>query len=195
MKNLLKNIKKVLFVLLFFNFGSAQTTIVDVDGGFTPQDLPAGTYLKDINNTFTKFIGTWKWEMGNKILIFKIEKVTQYLYTEYGVYADFIVGYYSYTENGGISYLINTIPQNGRGINPNLTTLYTSGVENQQSCSFVYRDALIQKTNCTAKFKFLPNSTTQVKLQLLNSGLTYLLPDLLPNPDFSIPNNIILTKQ
>ena len=86
--------KKIIltFALLIYSMSNiiAQTSIIQVGSGVTVMDAPSGTYIKDINNTFAPFIGTWKYENGNEILIVKFEKVTQYYYPEYGNYKDFI---------------------------------------------------------------------------------------------------------
>jgi hypothetical protein len=187
--------KSLLFIFIINLTSTINAQIVDRDGGYVPYDVPAGTYIKDINNTFTKFLGTWKWQEGNKILTFKIEKVTQYYHTEYDVFEDFIIGNYSYTENGGSTYLVNTITQNIGVHNPELVPLFTSGTLNQNEINFTFHDIIFNKKSCDAVFKFLPNSINQMKLTLSNHFKGYILPDLPPNPEFSIPNNVVLTKQ
>ena len=194
----MKNIFKSLLFILIINIPNtinAQNNIVDVDGPYMTYDVPAGTYIKDINNTFNKFLGTWKWQEGNKILIFKIEKVTQYYHSEFDVYEDFIIGNYSYTENGGSTYLVNTITQNIGVTNKTLVPLYTSGTNNQNEIEFTFHDIIYNKKSCNAGFKFLPGSLNQMELKLSNHFKGYFLPDLPPTPYFSIPNNVILTKQ
>lgn len=190
----MKNIIKIMILLLFTSTTNAQTNIVDVYDGVA-QDAPAGTYFKDINNTFTKFLGTWKWQDGNKILTFKIEKVTQYFHQQYGVYEDFIIGNYSYTEDSGTTYIVNTITQNIGINNPDLVPLYSGGTLTQLEIKFAFTDVGYNKSSCNALFKFLPNSNTQVELKLSNRGGGYISPDTPPNPNFSIPNNVVLTKQ
>lgn len=193
----MKNTFKALLFIFIINLTStinAQNSIIDVYDGIV-QDVPSGTYLKDINNTFDKFLGTWKWQEGNKILTFKIQKVTQYYYSEYNVFEDFIIGNYSYTENGGSTYLVNTIIQNAGINNKTLVPLYTCGTLNQNEINFTFHDIIFNKKSCDAVFKFLPNSINQMKLTLSNHFKGYILPDLPPNPEFSIPNNVVLTKQ
>jgi hypothetical protein len=190
--------KKILLTLtfvLFVQITLAQTNIVDRDGGFVNFDVPAGTYIKDINNTFTKFLGTWKWQEGNQILIFKLEKVTKYHYTEFDTYDDFIKGNYSYSTDGGLTYVINTINQNIGNNNPETNSMYTSGVDSQEFCKFVFRDVLIGKSGCYAEFTFLANSNNQMKFKLYDIGRGYILPEVPPNPNFSIPISAILNKQ
>lgn len=186
------------FALLIYSISNitAQTTIVEVGSGVTVMDAPSGTYIKDINNTFTPFLGTWKYENGNEILIVKLEKVTQYYYPEYGNYKDFIKGNYSYTQDGGVTYITNTIDTNLLINNPNINSFYTPGpsTSNPTVLDMSYKDDLYQKS-CDALFTFLSGSTTQMTMKLKNRSRGYILPETPPNPNFSIPNNVVLTKQ
>lgn len=70
------------------------------------------TYLKDVNNLYAPFIGTWKWIDGNRELVLKLIKQTKYHYNQgnSNYYEDRIVGYYIYKENG--ITLINTSNDN-----------------------------------------------------------------------------------
>ncbi len=74
----MKKINFLILVFLVFNtITFCQNNIIDVNSG-NHLSAPAGSYLKDINNTFDKIVGTWKWQEGNRIIIFKIEKVSMY---------------------------------------------------------------------------------------------------------------------
>jgi hypothetical protein len=188
----MKNIFKIL-LLLFVNSIFAQNNIINVYDGM-PQDSPSGTYLIDINNTFSKILGTWQWGEGNKVLTFKIEKVTKYLDVKYGVYQDFIKGNYSYTIDNGNTYVVNTISQNLGIDNSEINALYSPGTINQLSFKFTFRDVVYNKSQCNAVFKFLPNSSTQVELKLTNDSRGYIYPEVAPRYDFSIPDKVILTK-
>ena len=194
MKNIFKSLLFI-FIINLTNTINAQTNVVPRGGGYVYQDLPAGTYIKDINNTFTNFLGTWKWQDGNKILIFKIEKVSEYYHPEFDVYEDFMIGNYSYTEDNGATYLVNTILQNIGIQNPELVPLYTSGPINDYEIKFAFTDVLLNKIYCNANFKFLPNSFTQLSLKLLNQTRGYMYPEPTPPVGFSIPNNVVLIKQ
>lgn len=193
----MKNTFKSLLFIFIINLTStinAQNNIINLETA-NHFNAPEGSYIKDVNNTFNKFLGTWKWQEGNKILIFKIEKVTMYHNLEYNYYEDFMIGNYSYTEDGGTTYLVNSILQNVGIQNPELVPLYSSGPINQNEDKFTFKDIIYNKKSCDAVFKFLPNSINQMKLTLSNHFKGYILPDLPPNPEFSIPNNVILTKQ
>ena len=163
--------KKIIltFALLIYSMSNiiAQTSIIQVGSGVTVMDAPSGTYIKDINNTFAPFIGTWKYENGNEILIVKFEKVTQYYYPEYGNYKDFIKGNYSYTQDGGVTYITNTIETNAFVNDPNINSFYSTSPRSAELLSSTFTDELYQKS-CDALFTFLPGSTTQMKMKLRN---------------------------
>ncbi len=184
----------IIFYIVSAYINSANAQIVDVNSGATVMDAPSGTYIKDVFDTFTPFLGTWIYQNGNEILTIKLEKVTQHYYPEYGNYQDFIKGNYSYTTNGGTSYSTNTININSNNNDRDVNSLYTSGPENSQIINMTFRDEIYQKT-CYVTFTFLPNSTNQMEMKLINKGGGYILPETPPNPDFSIPNNVVLTKQ
>ena len=193
----MKNIfKSFMFILIIdkTNTMNAQNNIINIESA-NHFNTPVGSYIKDVNNTFNKFLGTWKWQEGNEILIIKIEKVTMYHNLEYNYYEDFMIGNYSYTQDGGATYLVNTILQNVGIQNPELVPLYSSGPVNQNEDTFTFKDIIYNKNSCNAIFKFLPNSTNQMELILTNHFKGYISPDTPPNPNFSIPNNVILTKQ
>ena len=189
--------KKIIltFVLIFISFANnAQTTIIDVNSENTRMDAPAGTYLKDINNTFGPFLGTWKYQNGNEILIVKLEKVEMYLDSEFGTYYDFIKGNYSYSIDNGNTFVVNTIQQNLGNNNPDINSMYSGGSNYTTKDVFTFRDVIYQK-NAWANFTFQNNNFTQIHLKLENKGGGYILPATPPNPAFCIPNNVVLIKQ
>ena len=181
----------------------AQTRIVNVNSGESFVDAPSGTYIKDINNTFTPYLGTWKYQNGNEILIIKFEKVTKHYYPEYNNYKDFIKGNYSYTNSGGTSYITNTIVSNFNNNDPNANSFYSGGPSADGfyrtspsveilDCSF--KDQLHQKS-ADALFSFVAGTTTQLQIKLIGHSRGYIFPEVVPPSGFSIPHNVILTKQ
>jgi hypothetical protein len=192
----MKKILLTLISILFVQITLAQTNIVNGnDGGYIYFDMPPGTYIKDIDNTFTKFLGTWKWQESNQILIFKLEKVTKYHYTQFDTYDDFIKGNYSYSTDNGLTYVVNTINQNIGNDNPETNAMYTGGTNSQEFIKLSYIDALIAKTGCFAEFTFINNSSNQMKFRLFNPHKGYISPEVPPSPNFSIPSSGVLTKQ
>lgn len=189
----MKTIYLTLLVLFISNSTSAQTTIVHIDSD-TYYTAPSGTYLKDINNTFDPFLGIWRYQNGNEILIIKLEKVEMYYYSEYGTYEDFIKGNYSYSTDGGATFIVNTIQENLGNNNPDINPLYSCGSAILSEDEMTFYDVIYQK-NAWAKFTFQNNNFNQLHLKLKNKGGGYILPATPPNPAFCIPNNVVLIKQ
>lgn len=187
--------KKIIltFVLVIISFtNNAQTQIVDIET-YTDYPAPAGTYLKDISHTFDPFLGTWKYQNGNEILIIKLEKVEMYLDTQNGIYEDFIKGNYSYSTDNGITFVVNTIQQNFGNNNPDINPIYSCGLETPIKDRMPFYDIIYQK-NAYATFTFQNNNFNQLHLKLENKGGGY-MPGTAPNPAFCIPNNVVLIKQ
>ena len=181
------------FVLVFVSFtNNAQTNIVDIDT-YTDYPAPIGTYLKDISYTFDPFLGTWKYQNGSEILIIKLEKVEMFLDTQYGTYEDYIRGNYSYSLDGGNTYVVNTIQQNLGNNIPSQNSLQSCAPDNPNLNIFRYTDIIYQK-NAWAYFTFQNNNFNQIHLKLQNKGGGY-MPGTAPNPAFCIPNNVVLIKQ
>lgn len=189
----MKKLIKTTIIILFFNTAIAQN-IINVNSTNTSMDVPAGTYLKDIDHTFDPFLGTWKYQNGNEILIIKLEKVEQHLDAEYGTYEDFIKGNYSYSTDGGATYVVNTILQNIGNNDPLINPLFSSGPITPSKINFLYIDVIYQK-DAWATFTFQNNNYQQLHLKLDNISRGYVYPETPPSPAFSIPNNVVLTKQ
>ncbi|MGV7106695.1 DUF6705 family protein [Flavobacterium sp. U410] len=191
----MKNIILTFCFVMCFNTTFCQTNIVDVSNGYTVMDAPRGTYIKDIFDTFTPFLGTWKYQNGNEILIIKLEKVTKYFDAEYGSYEDYIKGNYSYSTDGGATYVTNTIVANATETNPNINSFYTSSPMTPQMLYMSFKDNLYQKSG-DATFTLL-NSFPSPQLTMELEGRTrgYLPGETIPPPGFSIPNHVTLTKQ
>lgn len=186
--------KKITLQLLLFLFAvSTKAQIVDSNSGVTTMDAPTGTYIADLNDTFTPFLGTWRYQNGSVILTVLLEKVTHYYNSQYGNYRDFIKGNYSYTTDNGLHYITNTIYTNLLVDQPNINSFYSSGPTNPQEMLMAFRDEFYNKS-CFAEFKFLSANTTQITMKLINKGGGYVASEIPPNPDFSIPNNVVLTK-
>lgn len=179
-------------ILLFINNCFGQN-IVELSQD-TYYKAPSGTYLKDINHTFDPYIGTWKYQNGNQILIIKLEKVEMYYYSEYGTYEDFIKGNYSYSTDGGITYVVNTIQQNLGNNEPNINSMYSCGPDEPNLNIFTFKDVIYNK-RAWANFTFQSGNFNQIHLKLQNKGGGYIYPATPPNPAFCIPNNVILIKQ
>ncbi|SDM33961.1 DUF6705 family protein [Chryseobacterium taihuense] len=103
----------VIVVLLTINCKS-QTNIIDIVSRCNSyyNETNGSTYLKDLSNTISPYVGTWKWTSGNREMILTLFKQTKYHYTERtnNYYEDRLVGYYIYKENGLI--IANTSGEN-----------------------------------------------------------------------------------
>ena len=107
----------------------AQTNVINITEWCNNQtsETNGSLYLKDINNLYAPYLGTWKWTEGNREFTLTLLKQTKYHYNQ-GIdnyYEDRIVGYYTYKENG--VELINTS-------NDNLTDSYNIKVDYRFNC-------------------------------------------------------------
>lgn len=104
------------FLVLVFTCGcKAQSSIINITercNNTTLSETDGQLYLKDINNLYGNYIGTWKWQEGSREFILTLIKQTMFHYNRGNdnYYEDRIVGYYIYKENG--VELINTSDDN-----------------------------------------------------------------------------------
>jgi hypothetical protein len=189
----MKNIYLTLILLFISISNTAQTPILDINDD-TYYIATQGTYFKDVNHTFDPFLGTWKYQIGGNILIIKIEKVEMYYSSDFGVYEDFIKGNYSYSSDGGNTFVVNTIQQNIGNNNPDINPLYSCGPETPIKDRMAFYDVIYQK-DAYAIFTFENNIFNQMHLKLENKSGGVIYPATPPNPAFCIPNNVVLTKQ
>ena len=184
---------------------TATSQIFDIYDPVILQDVPAGAYIKDVNNKLDKFSGTWIWTSGSDQVTIKLQKVENQYFSEYDAYADYMIGNYKYTKNNGSLVVVNTILTPSKfnfagNLLPQFHPMYAPSPENETTIDFSFKDIILNKEGCTAIFEFLPGSTTQMKLTQKNRGthgIEVTDGDPMPvfNPDFTIPNEIVLTKQ
>ncbi|WP_028870677.1 DUF6705 family protein [Psychroserpens burtonensis] len=75
--------KSILIIIIALISINANSQVIELCNYETdPDEAPSGTYFKDVNNTFTPFLGTWQYTNGNEVITFKIEKITHYYVTE-----------------------------------------------------------------------------------------------------------------
>lgn len=92
---------KYLYNILLFTIVlscKAQSNIVPI-GSSNYIENNSNYYLKDVNNEFDKFEGTWIYNQGNKEIVFKLKKEIQYQTSGDGYYQDLLVGEYKYKFN------------------------------------------------------------------------------------------------
>lgn len=76
-------------------------------------EIQAGDYLKDTNNDFNPYIGTWEWQNGTNSLTIELQKLEMFYddsIDNLPLYGDFLVGEYKYIVNGVELY--NSLPVN-----------------------------------------------------------------------------------
>ena len=110
----MKNIIKTIVLFLTISSCKAQSNVINITDWCNNQtsETNGSLYLKDINNLYTPYIGTWKWIQGNREFTLTLIKQPKYHYNQgiLNYYEDRIVGYYVYKENG--IELINTSNDN-----------------------------------------------------------------------------------
>jgi len=98
--------KLILLIILLLTVNcKSQTNIIDAADVCNYNSInlnDGGLYLKDISNIIMPYLGVWKWTSGNKEMTLTLIKQTKYHYTSGtdNYYADRLVGYYTYKENG-----------------------------------------------------------------------------------------------
>ena len=70
-------------------------------------EIPSGAYLMDTEYELNKYIGTWKYQNGNEVLIITLDKYLQHSFR--GYFKDILIGEYKYVDNNGVT-IINTLP-------------------------------------------------------------------------------------
>ena len=189
----------ILLVLIsvFFTIScKAQTNVINITErcNNTPLNRTDGElYLKDINNLYANYIGTWKWQEGNRELILTLIKQTKYHNNVGNVdyYEDRIVGYYIYRENG--IEIINTT-------NDNLL-LFSPNIDYSLDCYSVLTGNLHDVAkNKTYDSWFQIISPTQIRLKGKEREYLRYKKEGMPSPPpvyagNSFPLNMVLTKQ
>lgn len=188
----------------------AQSPIVNIASNYQTEDIVDGCYLKDVNNTFAPFVGTWQWTNGTDTLIIVFEKIEMAYENLSEMYYDKLIGKYKYIQNGveiinNLNYDINS--NNLFDVHPTytngaLTPILGARYHNEIYGSFHFSDYLKNKSE-NMRFELLnlvtnPNGSftvSQAKLILTNSEHWNINGQNHRDPDFTIPNNVTLTKQ
>lgn len=187
----------MIFIVIFTIGCKAQTNTINITehcSNTTLSDTDGELYLKDINNLYTNYIGTWKWQEGNREFILTLIKQTKFHYNEGNddYYEDRIVGYYIYKENG--VELINTT-------NDNLNDDYGVKVYFHLNCYSVLTgnlDDIAKNKTYDSWFQII--SPTQIRLKGKERENLRIKKEGMPNPPpvyagNSFPLNMVLTKQ
>jgi len=96
----------ILVIILTTLSCKAQSIIVPIGSGQN-FEKNENYYLKDVNNEFDKFEGTWLYQSGTTQITFQLKKEEHYQASENYNYIDLLVGEYQYIENG--FEIVNTL--------------------------------------------------------------------------------------
>lgn len=194
--------KKYLILLIFavcFSCKAQQTIPMSID---YIDYLKSNNYIKDTNNDLDKFVGTWKWiSPTNSNTYFEINFFKVLYWNPNSIrnyYEDKILGNYKYVENG--ITITNTLTWNtyndlysatfpailGNDVKPLFKDLMINmrDIAKSKTCKADFNIIDLNATTLTANWKLI--STDQIRVG------TNLQP---VQPGFSIPTDIILTKQ
>lgn len=188
----------VLIFLSTISNSQAQNNIISIRDN-TPSKKHLGSYIKDIYGDFDQYLGTWIWQDGNNKVTFIIKKITQKYIQRCSCYCDLMVADYVYTTDNDFSNIVDTRLISQNSTNPDDYQMLTIDA-NLNYVKFVFKDIGINKHQTgfsSATFYKMTGFTNQMTLVLENPNTPQMiLPgEPSPNLNFSLPNNIIVTKQ
>lgn len=193
--------KYLIFLILVVSYSCKAQTTFPMSLDYSNY-LKNNNYIKDTNNDLDKFVGTWKWISPTnsntyfEIVYFKIAYWNANNINNF--FMDEIFGNYKYVENGITT--TNTLTWNS------YNDLYSSTFPAIMSNSFrpLFKDLLInmrdiaKNKTCKANFDIVDLNATKLTAnwKLISTDQIRVgtnLPTV--QPGFSIPTDIILTKQ
>jgi hypothetical protein len=180
----------ILISILFALSCKAQNPIISTVE-FNDNDdieLNNGVYLKDVENKFTPFIGTWVWENGNERLEIEFEKIEMVYDNKANYYEDILIGKYKFTDNNGVekhnSLNLNITNQNYW--NHTYHLIRGGGYDTDTSLNFQISD-LHKNAHCYMFFKLVSPTQATWKVQREDGR---------DQPGgFTFPTELTLTKQ
>lgn len=189
--------KNILIIVLisfcsFYIYSQIPVTNTIAVESETFLDCTPGTYLKDINGIYIPYLGNWSWTNGNEKITFTFKKITQYYWAKYHAYGDFIVADYKYTNANGIVIIDTSLITNG-STNIKDYKMFSAGI-NDDKFPFSFKDVVISKSG---RIIFTLNNTNpnQMSYKLENFGQSLPVGTPFVTDDFSIPDNITVTKE
>jgi hypothetical protein len=149
-------------------------------------DLVDGCYLKDVENKFNPFLGTWIWQDGSASLEIQFEKIEAVFNDDY--YSDMLIGKYKFVDSNGI--------EKHNSLNVNLNSLNVwgysyylimgSGYYTDTTFQFNFTDMQKNK-ECHLKFELISPNQATWKIRRYDGHR---------QPDgFTFPTELTLTKQ
>ena len=185
----------MILALIIAQFSSCQTIV--------PRGtihVPSGAYVKDINNSFTPYIGTWEGTVNNKKYTFKFTKFEKYLKTNsdgYAFYKDYMLGNFKVTDlSTGLILYDNLSATEYENFRMSGNPIPTRGI-----CFFSFLDT---EANCSNGLEFMlrkikgqPNQLTYCDFQVDDFWKFWdcpAYPDRTNIPIFLPRQDFILTK-
>lgn len=183
----MKHILTIITILFALNCKAQNPIISTVEFDENDDiDLVDGCYLKDVENKFNPFLGTWKWESGNSVLEIVFEKIEMVFDGDY--YEDMLIGKYKFVDSNGVekhnSLNINLNNQNINGYAYYL--IRGSGYYTDTTFEFQITD-MKKNAHCKLFFELTSSSQATCKIQRQNGR---------DQPGgFTFPTETTLTKQ
>ena len=202
--------KTILTILLVSFFLSCKAQVIVPLASDSDMAYNSGTYNKDVDNDFDKYVGTWKHQQGNTSLKIVLKKITfDHFVTEYkNYYQDILVGEYQYIENG--IEKVNTLQQmelmpseaSGYNISGNLIigkNTYPKCSEcnlNERRIKLRYRDPERKYLSNAIVLRYKnENGAEKIIAKIYKSDGSFMQPDGSPD-EMRVPyGEYVLTKQ
>lgn len=187
----MKHILTIVLILGLYSCGSSQT-IVDLARERESEHYKNGQYyMKDVNNYFNDFVGTWTYEYDtNKEFRITLTKVVMYHDNEDGFnyYVDGMLITYQKYENGNLIY--QSPPDNP----------FPSGISKEQGKLWISftdygRDEADFGLDLTLQNQVIGSGSIQLRFKLDNAHRENPYHIANPNePYYSVPDDMIMTK-
>ena len=201
----MKNILTILLVSFLF---SCKAQVIVPLAGDSDLAFTNGTYNKDVDNDFDKYVGTWKFQQGNMSLTFVLKKITFTYYQKMNYYEDLLIGEYKFIENGiekvnTLNQIINPPAKTGdHNIWGNL--LWTNNLypkcndclENERRVKLSITDPLRKYLENAVILRYKnENGTEKIIAKIYKSDGSFMQPDGSPD-EMRVPyGEYVLTKQ
>lgn len=182
----MKNILFILSLVAILNCKAQSPIISTVDWANNDDiDLVDGSYLKDVENKFAPFIGTWKWEDGTSSLEIQFSKFEMILSGD--IYRDLLIGKYRYVEDGIEKFNSLVLDLNSDNVNGySYALIYGSGYAEDNYKQFVITD-LAKNLHCYLAVELTTPTEATWRVWRQDGG---------KQPSgFTFPTEVVLIKQ
>ena len=191
----MKNILKIILILLFVNCKAQTQTVVNINTYNSGNN--SNKYFKDINNNYANFVGTWENTTGNitfRLIIW--EETKNVLANEVNSSMDELKGSYKIIQNEGTSsevILYNSVKYFSQS---NYTTTWSLLGDAMNS---TIAGGYFEDTCANAGTGILSG---EFKIEIINLGTTPIQANwlikssrnLFPGESFTVPTDAVLTK-